>query len=212
MKKAILSVVSSVLAYTGLTQDIVTISHTNYTTTFCRSLGYPLKVEWELTKDRVDCLVKLNRPPSFTGDPQVFNSDLTRDYLKSGYDKGHNCPDYDNACQTQQILDESFYYTNVMPQPHSSNAGDWEVLEILCRNLAKKGNIVHIWCGGIGSIKKIGKDNVSVPQYTWKVVKTTNKNTIKAYLFNNIDEPQKGPNSHIVPLSKIEQLTGFTFQ
>ena len=197
----------------GHTQDTVTITHTNYSTKFSKTLKYPVEVEWVLTASRVNCLVKLPRPSYFTPDPQLKDySDLDRDYIGSGYDRGHNSPNYDNSCDSPEILSESFYYTNVMPQKHSNNAGDWKSLETMCRNQAKLGETIHIWCGGNGVIKTIGEDKVSVPKYLWKVVYNVTKDQYRAYLFNNIDEPQHGPNYHIVDISIIEGLTGFKFK
>jgi len=212
MKKLFITLSLLIVCTLVQAQDLVTINHTYYTTTFSKSLKYPVKVEWILTADRVNCPVKLNRPPFFTADPMLANTDYTKDYLRSGYDKGHNCPDYDNACQTQNILNESFYYTNIFPQKHSVNAGDWESLEILCRIAAKRNQVIHIWCGGYGVLTTIGPDHVAVPKYLWKVVYNVTKNQYKAYIFNNVDEPQRGPNAHIVDVSAIEKLTGFIFK
>ena len=177
MKKVLTLLFAVSLTVSVFGQDTVRIVHTNYITTFSKSLKYPVKVEWTLTANRVNCAKKLPRPAEFKPDPQFPNTNYALDYKKSGYDKGHNCPDDDNACQTTDILEQSFYYTNVMPQPHSSNAGDWKSVETLCRSLAIKGNTVHIWSGGIGIQKKIGKDGICVPKQTWKVVYTVNTKT-----------------------------------
>jgi endonuclease G len=95
-------------------------------------------------------------------------SDLTNDYKNSGFDRGHNSPSADNLCEGQIVQKECFYFTNMTPQYHILNAGDWKMLEELTRTLAKDKDSIKVWCGSIGSQKKIGR--VSVPTKCWKVI------------------------------------------
>ncbi len=39
-------------------QDLATIQHKAYTTTFSKSKGYPVKVEWWVTRASIECAVK----------------------------------------------------------------------------------------------------------------------------------------------------------
>ena len=68
--------------------------------------------------------------PMVKGDPVV-----TKDYSNSGYDRGHMAPAADMKW-SEQAMRESFYMTNICPQHHSNNAGDWKDLEELVRDLA----------------------------------------------------------------------------
>ena len=82
----------------------------------------------------------------------------------------NECPYTKNGVKipAEKMLTECFYFSNMAPQYHSLNAGDWKTVEVWERDMALKYDSVHIWCGNIGEIKKIG--SVSVPKECWKLV------------------------------------------
>lgn len=207
MKKLLLLLL---LVSFGLTaQDIVVIKHTNYTTHFSKSKRYPVLVQWETTREMVGCLTPLKRKDNFKPDPKLpTETNIAADYVKSGYDRGHVMPAADNLCQTPQVQDECFYFSNMVAQTHRLNAGDWKSLETATRNWALISSKVRVWSGSIGEAKKIG--SVSVPIQCWKVVQVAGK--WHAYLFNNDLSPADGFANNEVPLAQIEKLTGFTFK
>ena len=59
-----------IFSLSSYSQDLVTIKHTNYTTTFSKSLKYPIVVEWWETKANVACPIPLKRKDQFQSDPQ----------------------------------------------------------------------------------------------------------------------------------------------
>jgi endonuclease G len=190
-------------------QDVVILKHQNYTSHFSKSKRYPVMVQWETTTAMVGCPTPLKRKDNFKPDPQLVDeTNIAFYYLKSGYDRGHVMPAADNLCQTPQIQDECFYFSNMIPQTHRLNAGDWKSLETATRNWALISAKVRVWSGAIGEEKKIGL--VSIPTQCWKVVNIADKWT--AYLFNNDLSNPDGFNNNEVPLSQIEKLTGFTFK
>jgi endonuclease G len=209
MKRMLSIVMLLVITVTLKAQDIVVIKHTNYTTHFSKSKRYPVLVEWETTKAMVGCPTPLKRKDNFKPDPQLVDeTNIAFYYLKSGYDRGHVMPAADNLCQTQAIQDESFYFSNMIPQTHRLNAGDWKSLETATRNWALISAKVRVWSGAIGEEKKIGL--VSIPTQCWKVVNIAGK--WHAYLFNNDLSPADGFQNNEVPLAQIEKLTGFKFK
>ena len=209
MKRILSIVMLLVITVTLKAQDIVVIKHTNYTTHFSKSKRYPVLVEWETTKAMVGCPTQLKRKDNFKPDPQLVDeTNIAFYYLKSGYDRGHVMPAADNLCQTQAIQDESFYFSNMIPQTHRLNAGDWKSLETATRNWALISAKVRVWSGAIGEEKKIGL--VSIPTQCWKVVNIAGK--WHAYLFNNDLSPADGFQNNEVPLAQIEKLTGFKFK
>jgi endonuclease G len=190
-------------------QDVVILKHQNYTSHFSKSKRYPVMVQWETTTAMVGCPTPLKRKDNFKPDPQLVDeTNIAFYYLKSGYDRGHVMPAADNLCQTPQIQDECFYFSNMIPQTHRLNAGDWKSLETATRNWALISAKVRVWSGAIGEQKKIGL--VSIPTQCWKVVEIAGKKT--AYLFNNDLSNPDGFNNNEVPLSQIEKLTGFKFK
>jgi endonuclease G len=192
-------------------QDLVTIKHQNYTTTFSKSKRYPVLVQWETTKAMVGCPTPLKRKDNFKPDPQLVDeTNIAFYYVKSGYDRGHVMPAADNLCQTQAIQDECFYFSNMVAQTHRLNAGDWKSLETATRDWALVNDRVRVWSGSVGEAKKIGL--VSVPTQCWKVVHIPSANKWLAYLFNNDLSNPDGFQNNQVDISVIQKLTGYTFK
>jgi DNA/RNA endonuclease G (NUC1) len=119
-------------------------------------------------------------------------------------------PAKSNQCQTSEVQDECFYYSNMAAQYHRLNAGDWKSLETMTREFAVKDDSVHIWAGNVGEIKKIG--NVSVPKQCWKVVYYKKSNEWMAFLFENDESKPDGIYNNKVDLVYIEKLTGIKFK
>jgi endonuclease G len=201
------------LLFVSSTQNTneVVLKHTNYTSTFSISKKYPVMVEWWVTKAMVSCPTPLKRKDNFKPDPLLpQHTDIAKDYVGSGYDRGHMMPAADNLCQTQQIQDESFYFSNMSAQTHRLNAGDWKSLETFTREESKIKDSIHVWAGNVGEIKKIG--SVSVPKYCWKVIHIKKENKWVAYLFENNTSTPDGFKNNEVSLKEITSLTGFTFR
>ena len=199
------------ISLSSLAQDKILIKHTNYISLFSTTLYYPLYVEWWETTAKLKCK-SIVRKNDFKSDPLYpKETSLSKDYLNSGYDKGHMCPDEDNRCQGQSVQDECFYFSNMAPQPHDFNGGIWKSLEIVSQKIAIAQDSVHVWAGSIGVVKKIGK--VSVPEKCWKVLYIKKTNQYLAYIFNDVAVPEKGKylKSYQVDVSVITNRTGFTF-
>lgn len=194
-----------------LSQDTIRLKHTNYTSIYSKSKKYPVLVEFWVTKSMVDCKTPLKRKDSFKPDPLLSNeTDNMKDFVNSGTDRGHMMPAADNLCQTQQIQDECFYFSNISAQYHSLNAGDWKSLEVYVRETAKVKDSIMVWCGNLGELKKIGK--VTVPKYCWKVIFIKKENLWSAFLFENSTSKPDGFKNNEVTVEEITKLTGFRFR
>ena len=191
-------------------QDVVVIKHTNYTTHYSKSKMYPVMVEWWLTKSMITCPTPLKRKDNFKPDPKLVNeTDIAKDYVGSGTDRGHMMPAAENLCQTPEVQDECFYFSNMAAQYHSLNAGDWKSVETLERQIASEQDSVYIWCGNVGEIKRIGR--VAVPKQCWKVIYIKNTKTFKSFLFTNDLSKPDGYENNQVDVKVIEKLTGLKF-
>jgi endonuclease G len=211
MKKVLSLVALLVISVTLFSQDVVVLKHTNYTAHYSKSKKYPVMVEWWETKAKVACEKPLARVDKFRPDPLlVSETDLEDDYKGSGYDRGHLMPAKSNQCQTPEVQNECFYFSNMAAQTHRLNAGDWKSLEVLTRDIAAKEDSVHIWAGNIGEIKRIGK--VAVPKQCWKVVYTKKSNEWMAFIFENDLSNPDGINNNKVDLIDVEKLTGLKFK
>jgi endonuclease G len=211
MKNIIVTLGFILTSLLSFSQDTIRIKHTNYTTVFSKNKHYPVLVEWWLTKSMVSCPSPLKRKDNFKPDPKLPNeTDIAKYYVGSGTDRGHMMPAADNLCQTPQVQDECFYFSNMSAQYHSLNAGDWKSLETLTRQLASEQDSIKVWCGNIGEIKKIGV--VSVPERCWKVIYIKKTKTFKAYLFNNTTNKPDGLENNLVKLTVIKKLTNLKFK
>jgi endonuclease G len=209
--KNLLLVLGLILSVSSYSQDLVTIKHANYTTTFSKSLEYPVVVEWWETKAKDACPTPLKRKDQFQADPQLLKeSDLMKDYVGSGFDRGHLCPAASNLCGGDKVQTECFYFTNMVPQPHTLNAGSWKTLETLTRTIAIDKDSVHVWCGAVGKVKTFGLHNVAVPSKCWKVIYIKKTKEYRAYIFPNTSD-KLDLEKLKVRKEDVETLTGLKF-
>jgi endonuclease G len=212
MKKLLLIIGLISFGIISNAQDTIRIKHLNYTTLFSTSLKYPLIVEWWETKEKTNCLTPLKRKDQFQSDPELSNeSDLMKDYVNSGMDRGHVTPCASNLCGGDKVQTECFYFTNMIPQPHTLNAGSWKTLETLTRNISIKDDSVHIWAGAIGNVKTFGVHNVAIPAKCWKVIYIVKTKEYRAYIFPNTSEKVSSLDEVKVKKEDVEKLTGFKF-
>jgi|688.fasta_scaffold00290_75 endonuclease G len=215
MKTVKLFIVSLILLITatGFVPEPTTVKleHKGYTAYYSKQLHYSLKVEWWDTKARLECPgSKVARKDRFAPDPLLpAETDLMEDYVGSGTDRGHMCPAADNQC-SPVLQEECFYFSNMAPQYHSLNAGDWKRLEVRTRELASQYDSVMVWCGSVGAAKKIG--TTSVPTKCWKVIFIKRTKTFEAYIFNNTPDKPVGLDKWKVKPADVEKLTGYRFK
>ena len=136
-----------------------------------------------------------------------------RNYKNSGYDRGHLCPAADRK-YSQYAHDETFLTSNISPQKPDFNAGIWNTLEQKVRYWAGKYNGVFVVTGGILSndLEGIGEEEVSVPNYFYKILIDRNSGPTKMIAFliphNNSTKPLY---EFVVSVDDIEKLTGIDF-
>ena len=159
----------------GGTMPEVYLERMGYTVSFNPQMNIPNWVAWELNVERL--IERESRSDRFVPDPDIEERKAitTDEYKGCGWDRGHMCPAGDNRCHWR-AMDESFYMTNICPQNHNLNRGDWKELEEACRRWAAV-EPVYIVCGPIlyktpkyGYIGK--KHQIRVPDAFFKVVLT----------------------------------------
>lgn len=192
-------------------QDTVRLVHKEYTTVFSKSKKYPVLVEWWLTKQKVTCTSPVPRKDQFIPDPLLAaETDLTKDYTGSGFDRGHMAPAADNQCSGPDAMKECFYFSNMTPQYGSLNRGDWKTLEMKTRDLAESQDSVKIWTGSVGEKRKV--ERLSIPQRCWKVIYIKKTGEFLAYIFNNDQSKADGIDNNKVDVKEVEALTNFKFK
>lgn len=144
----------------------VVVKHHSYVSHYNPALREPDSVTWDLSPSMVQCTPP-KRKDLFTADPAIPGSAKAADYTNSGYDKGHLFSYDDAACSALDRV-ECFYMSNMLPQLHPFNAGDWKTLEVQERAFAKTTPL-HIVAGGFGTLGKLNAGE-NIPAYMWKAI------------------------------------------
>ena len=152
--------------------------------------------------------------PYFIDDPAVKSGSASwKNYKNSGFDKGHLCPAGDRRFSLD-AFNETFFTSNISPQRHDFNAGIWNNLEQKTRYWAAKYDGVFVITGGVlnGHLKSIGKENVSVPNYFYKILIDNSRGEYKVIAFLVPHADSKKPlYQFVVSVDRIEKLTGIDF-
>jgi endonuclease G len=146
------------------------ISHTAYLFSYNEKYEQANWVAYMLTKAHLgDGVERSNR---FMEDPLVLSGTATNaDYAKSGYDRGHLAPAADMSWSLQ-VMQESFYYSNMSPQLPGFNRGIWKKLEEQVRTWALQYDTLYVVTGPIleAGLPTIGPNRVSVPKAYFKAL------------------------------------------
>lgn len=188
------------------------IAHKGYTVSYNSDWCVPNWVAYELTREEVRGTVP--RAVHFEPDPDVKGVCPTyRDYSRSSYTRGHMAPAGDMKWDTTAMR-ESFYLSNVCPQDHNLNDGDWKELEEQARSWAYRYGSVYIACGPIMSNNPevIGYNNVAVPDAFYKVLlcKINGQWQALGFVFDNKPGHKKLV-TYGRTVDEIEELTGIDF-
>ncbi|MEP7321625.1 MAG: DNA/RNA non-specific endonuclease [Saprospiraceae bacterium] len=158
---------------------------------------------------------KLHRFNYFDKDDMIQGGSSNHfDYMGSGYTRGHLAPASDMSFDSIANK-ESFYMSNISPQVREFNQGIWRELEENVRDWARSNEKLFVVTGPVlkaDVIKKIGKNQVTVPSLFYKVVLCANGTETKGIGFiipNTVSD--KPLNEYIYPIDSIEQITGINF-
>lgn len=181
------------------------VQHHAYTTYYNAAKLEADSVSWDLTPDMVGCTDMGPRKDKFAPDPQITNCPTKAAYTNSGYDRGHLFPYADAECNsTDQV--ECFYMSNMLPQLHALNAGDWKTLETQERVWAHTQSI-HIIAGGYGSKGQL-TSGVSIPESCWKAVYVDGK--WHGYVMPNENSSTGHSYSYweVLDIKRFDEITG----
>lgn len=148
------------------------IEYEGFTSSYNHNTLVPEWVAYELTADELDGYYD-TQSSNFSRDPNLKGMQASReDYSHSGWDKGHMAPKADMRW-SEKAYWESHYFTNVCPQNHELNAGDWNSLEKAIRRWAKRYGKLWVVCGPVfenAEYGVIGNAKVQIPDYFFKAV------------------------------------------
>ncbi len=200
-----------------ITAEDILLNKDSYILCYNTSTRCPNYVSWWIDEVRLEKNVK--RSDNFAEDCQVSDTHriIKSDYSRSGYDRGHMCPAADNR-HSQVAMDECFLMTNMCPQTHTLNAGDWNDLEEICREWGKIYDCVYVVSGPIYTSdkpKKIGQRKrfkIAVPDKFFKVVLLEKNGEYNAlgYVMNNNDD-KRALEDYAVTVDEVERMTQMDF-
>ena len=148
------------------------IEHMGYALSYNSEFRVPNWVAYELLETEVITAYR-SREDRFEPDPLIKGRQAyDRDYVGSGYDRGHMAPAADMRWSSQ-TMKECFYLSNVCPQDRNLNAGAWNDLEKQVRYEARYYKSVWVVCGPIFEHtypKHIGTNHVMVPDAFFKAL------------------------------------------
>lgn len=161
--------------------------------------------------DNTDITGPAKRKDDFRPDDQIApeHSATLEDYSGEPYDRGHLVPGADNRAN-QEVMSESFFLSNMVPQVPNNNRGIWRMLETKVRDWALENRDLYVVSGTIyeEGYKTIGEGKVGVPTYLWKVVYDKATDSTIAYLMPNAELPVKDMPKYLTTVNRVEELTG----
>lgn len=190
------------------------LERSGYSTSFNPETNIPNWVAWSLYQEKL--IERESRSNKFLPDPDINPSITTDDYKGCGWDRGHMCPAGDNRWHWK-AMNESFYMTNICPQNHNLNRGDWKELEEACRRWAEI-ETVYIVCGPIlYKIPKygyIGKEHqIRIPDAFFKVILTGLESGIPraiGFIYKNESGNNK-LDKYVNSIDQVERITSLDF-
>ena len=203
------------------TNDGIIIKRGEFIYSFNRITGFSNWVLHRLGKDDFGPVPRFHGP--FFKD-SLLPIDLPRptnsDFENSGFDKGHAVRSEERTC-TNEANRQTFVMSNVFPQRPELNRGPWLDCERWVEKMCKDSTY-EFWIV-VGPVYEKDKteylnkkpQKFPVPQWVFKgmLVNKPNGTSEKiAVLMPNINGIRKLDwKSYVVPISKVEELTGYKF-
>jgi endonuclease G len=167
----------------------------------------PLWSAEHLTRERIVDAKGILREDLFHAEDKLAAEDRAeiRDFVRSGYDRGHMAPSADMATAEGQA--ESFSLANMIPQNSQLNRNLWAHMESSVRGLAAKYDDVYVVTGpafvGNAFVKLNGR--VIVPSHVYKAVFIPKVNAAAAYWASNSGD---GKDYEVISLDQLKERTG----
>lgn len=188
------------------------IIHKYYTLSYNEKAEQAEWVAYELKKEQLSRIHR--KRPFFRLDKKVKTQSADyRNYINSGYSKGHLCPAGDRKFSSE-AFNETFLTSNIAPQKLAFNAGIWNRLEQKVRYWASKERQLYVVTGGVldADLPTIGSEKVAVPQQFYKIILDYTKPEIKAIAFLIPHrESKQSLYTFVVSIDEVEALTGIDF-
>ena len=190
----------------------IVASRKGFTLSYNPDYKIPNWVAYEITCEETKGTVP--RCKYFVPDPDMGRHSADNDdYRLSGWDRGHMAPAGDMKWDSTAMA-ESFYYSNVCPQNHDLNGGEWHKLENKVRAWACKFDRLWVVTGPIIGVNPstIGPHKVVVPAAFFKAVLYYHNGTYEAVGFMMPNRNDECPLwDFALSIDDLELLTGLDF-
>lgn len=147
----------------------------------------PLYAAERLTRASVAAARSIDRADAFHEEDRLPRGQRSalRDYVRSGYDRGHMAPAGDMP--TGEAQAESFSLANIVPQNRSTNRSLWAAIEESVRRLATGRGEIYVVTGPVFEGESVSAINgrVLVPTRLYKAVHDPARGEAAAYLADN---------------------------
>lgn len=171
-------------------------------------------VSYELTAERLRAK-SAERENKFIPDPLLKEKNLpfvvTAEYVKTGYDRGHLAPSADFAW-SQEANDMTFVMSNMAPQKPKLNRDAWKRLEDQVRRWACGEEKVTVITGPVlaENLERF-PSGLEIPNAFFKIIidETPPKKTMSFVYYQ--DDSGDMLNQRMIPLNKVETMTGIAF-
>ena len=187
------------------------IKREGYTVSYNTKYRIANYVAWKLTPERMRGSAKRAQ---FFEDPELASNEKVYfgDYSGSGFDRGHMCPAGDNKWSPTAMLD-CCIMSNICPQNHTLNGGDWRILEEACRAwVSRKKESIYIIAGPIftDAPPRWMKKRVRIPDGFFKALVCLDAGRERgiAFVYDNV-AGSRPMDSYTMTIDEVEQLTGF---
>lgn len=115
----------------------------------------------------------------------------------------------------EQAMLESCYFTNICPQNHNLNGGDWRSLEEKCRDYARRFGNVYIAAGPVVGENRngaIGRNKIVVSDGFYKVLLVCKEGKCEGigFYFENV-AGHKPLSVYVMTIDEVEAMTGIDF-
>ncbi|MBQ0114785.1 MAG: DNA/RNA non-specific endonuclease [Bacteroidales bacterium] len=193
-----------------------TLHYKAITVYFNNQYRIPNCVAYELTNTQVNMT---DAPDAENRDNYQFERDKNAEgcpdwweYKNSEYDRSHMAPAMDMRWNAT-AMSQCFLMTNICPQDHDLNDGEWRHMEEAIHHWAKSAERLVIFTGPVieRNMDKMGKKhNIAVPDEFFKVVYSPKHNRAIAFLFDN-EMADKSWTNYAVTIDEVERVTGYDF-
>lgn len=190
------------------------LCHKNYAVIHSCTAKAPVAVFEHLTPSVIQGGFK--RKDDFRPDPLVTPncSAALADYATVGktHDRGHMAPAGNNT-SSAEIMSESFFLSNMVPQVANNNRGIWKQAETYERQWALTPNTdFYIISGGIFDNRHpVTGNGLGIPTRLYKIVYEKKSHRVTAWLMPNAALPVADLPKYQTTVLVIEQATGIKF-